>query len=428
MGGTALHIGGDGGHRTDVDQRILEPAWQTTHWAEIAHSVNPGRQAASTAPLWIYKSSGATNHNYRFVEPFMAAASYEVGAGTAAASGGYAAGSGNYPNSGTGRFDAFIGDIQAHAAGKTSLSNGYAKANDLHYYWVQHINGAATSGTSGSQVMSGQQRADFHSADGTEVFRKFIETATNIPPSTASSQVSQYFDLYKYKNEPLAAAYTDGKEDPKNVAQVSGKKVSWDLPELEDGVLYTLVYYVKLADGLEGSLSYPVCETAVTLQGVNFTWPVGGYIAPSHGVEDAESGATLPVDSGTKGYTGMDGHQDNRDGAKSTAQIMGYSPDIQPVIKGLRGGTAASGRAKAIVDVENGALMRFQWQYKEESGAWVDIFGATSSQYTLSAMFKAGQTYELRCKITNPAGAVTYTEALKVEATAAAKGGSLQSK
>ena len=124
----------------------------------------------------------------------------------------------------------------------------------------------------------------------------------------------------------------------------------------------------------------------------------------------------------------MDGHREKRENDKSTSQYMSYSANVLPVITGLRTGTGVKGQSKAIVEVENGSLMRFQWQVKNEAGAWEDIFGATSSQYTLGYQFKAGQTYTLRCRITNPAGAATFTEGIEITAAATQKSAALQSK
>lgn len=92
----------------------------------------------------------------------------------------------------------------------------------------------------------------------------------------------------------------------------------------------------------------------------------------------------------------------------------------------IKTGKDASGRDKVYVDLSNGSYMRYQWQFKNAAGKWEDIFGANASHYTLGKQFALNQSYELRCKITNPAGKISYTEA--VEATRSMGSADLQSK
>ena len=55
------------------------------------------------------------------------------------------------------------------------------------------------------------------------------------------------------------------------------------------------------------------------------------------------------------------------------------------------------------------------------------FFGANGSHYSLGKQFALKQTYELRCKITNPAGKISYTEIIETQRTAEGSG-DLQSK
>ena len=193
---------------------------------------------------------------------------------------------------------------------------------------------------------------------------------------------------------------------------------------------------MKINGGLDPKGSYPgILGATVKYEfdqsSYNVTFPLG-YVSPGGGIETDDTPAGMTDADGTSagGFTGMDGHQDNRADAVGTVQSMGGQRDALPIIKGLKTGQGLNGRSKVMVEVENGGLMRYQWQYRVEKGqdVWEDIFGATASQYILSGKFAAGESYDLRCKIISPTGRVTMTEVITVTAAAAKTGGKLQSK
>lgn len=258
-----------------------------------------------------------------------------------------------------------------------------------------------------------------------------------LTPNTTSYDIVQVpgKSLYELKQ-------SDGGMDM-NVT-LTGSKFEWTWAgALKNDVLYSLSYYLQAKEGEAGlyydvlassSFNYKYTDSAGVEQSVSKVFPTA-YFAPNIG-ESVEKPGTVDQNTTTTaktdGYTGMDQHQNNRDSAKTTIQTMSYSPNVKPLIGTLRVGTANNGRAKAIVEVENGTLMTYQWQFLDETSEktdkWTDIFGATSSQYILSTKFKAGETYKLRCKISNPAGTVFLTDVLEVKATAAKKSVGLQSK
>lgn len=106
---------------------------------------------------------------------------------------------------------------------------------------------------------------------------------------------------------------------------------------------------------------------------------------------------------------------------------MGGAANVAPDVTGVKSGTDTSGRSKVQVNLTNGALMRYQWQFKNTLGEWEDIFGATGSHYTLGRQFAAGKEYELRARITNPAGSTSFSDSVKVTVEGSASAG-LQSK
>lgn len=271
--------------------------------------------------------------------------------------------------------------------------------------------------------ITGQDAIDAFAAFGAAV-AAFENPKINIQNNT------QAFSVYQMPGQPMFT-YTGPNQTE---AFLSGGNVRWEFPGgIESNELYTVSYYVKMADNLDPKLSYPVIlgstvDYEFDNQSYNITFPLA-YISPGGAIEKDDTAEGMTEAAGKDGFTGMDGHQENRDNAKTTVETMGYSPDSRPIGMTVKAGTAPSGRAKAIIEVENGSLMRFQWQVKTEAGAWEDIFGATSSQYTLNPnQFKAGKSYTLRCLVTNPAGTVTTSAELTITASAAAKSGSLQSK
>ena len=79
------------------------------------------------------------------------------------------------------------------------------------------------------------------------------------------------------------------------------------------------------------------------------------------------------------------------------------------------------------MELTNGSKMRYQWQFKNAAGEWEDIFGATGSHYSLGKQFAKGEEYELRAKITNPAGKLSFTESISLSVAGKA-GSGLQSR
>lgn len=291
---------------------------------------------------------------------------------------------------------------------------------------------------SASKVNEEQYRRVNTLADANNFFNAFANASTasgGTESAVADIKLSKYYEVHQVAGKPLLETWsTEVGRNP--TATYSGGAIDWDLDAPQNGTTY-LVFYVKMADGLDQSMSYPLFDKAVLRYQMSLTGGSGisytidfpmAYISPGGGTVESESPTTVDLGTGDRGYTGKDGHQDNRENAKSTVEAMPYSADVKPLLKGVKASKAANGRTKVIAEVENGNLMRYQWQWKNAAGEWEDIFGATSSQYTLSAKFKAGETYELRCKITNPAGNVTLTEVIAVTATAANTAGKLQSK
>ena len=146
------------------------------------------------------------------------------------------------------------------------------------------------------------------------------------------------------------------------------------------------------------------------------------YISPDNGEkveagqgEESSPGSTIPISTGK---TGAQGHQENRDLKDSPgSDWAGGIRDIDPGVTGVKTGKDASGREKVFVELKSGATMRFQWQFKNAAGEWEDIFGANASHYTLGRQFALKQTYQLRCKITNQAGKITYTDVIEAMRT-----------
>lgn len=281
----------------------------------------------------------------------------------------------------------------------------------------------------------------------TTVFNDFVDRIVKMGEGTrVDASLSKLFNVYQMPGKPLFEI--DG-VDAGNRVSYNGKNIDWDLDATQiplNGIT-TLSFYVKVdKSAAQEGLSYSILDTAQiksfgrfyhdtenpgpVLKKVNLLkkFPPA-YVKPLSGVIEQESSeADVTSDAPSGGYTGGDGHQDNRESANSTKNYMGSVLDVTPDISGLEIGTGLSGRSKAIVKVANGANMRYQWQVKNDSGEWEDIFGATSSQYTLSSKFAAGKEYELRCRITNAAGKITFTDSIKVTAEAATKGAGLQSK
>ena len=272
---------------------------------------------------------------------------------------------------------------------------------------------------------------------------------------TISLNTSAY-ELYSYPGQPMYK--TTGTAGQK--VQIKGGSIAWDMnggiPLTKEN---TLTFYVKMKDGLDQSISYPVLNDAgFSCYGpfpdadnpggrhpnggwpdrlIETVWPKA-YVAPGGEITEGDPGMIEGGDLGGSGSgsgsgaskpsTGAQGHQANREGAASTASYVSSQVNATPNIKGLSVDTGLSGRAKAVVTVENSVNMRFQWQVKNDAGEWEDIFGATSSQYTLSSRFVAGKEYELRCKIINGASRIFHSDAIKVTATQANKSEGLQSR
>lgn len=457
-------FGSDGGHRPDwantmstqAGESVLD-AWDSmsgTNATFLGGLGNESRPDLNYPTYWRNSVSNASNvglegnnDNYRVVEPFMAAASRAVRQNQV----------GGYPTTGTyvrSWMTATPGPVYASEfrpavdtqTGEGIYSNGTSETNNTHYFWIQHIGNDADLATNAAlsstyipnndnywashttisaddAAMTNTQRSGYDSYNGQTIFKEFIEAATATDPITAQTALTQYYDLYQMPGHPLIkASAADGSATVQPT--VKGKAINWDIGSLENGVLYTLEFYIKMADGLDASLSYPISDTIVTDGATRMTFPQN-YISPAGKIEEGTGDPVTNTGDKTSGY---DGHQENRENAKSTTEYTSYTANITPIIKGVKVGTGVKGRVKAIVEVDNGSYMRYQWQVKNESGNWEDVFGATSSQYTLGYQFKAGENYELRCKITNPAGGVTFSDTISITAVAQSMSEELQSK
>lgn len=100
-------------------------------------------------------------------------------------------------------------------------------------------------------------------AETQHVFHDFAVSATgDITGSlTGRTSLSDVYDLYQMPGHPLLELTASDGSDAGRASAV-GNRVQWQLSKMESGVLYTLVYYVKLADALDDSLHYPVFDSS----------------------------------------------------------------------------------------------------------------------------------------------------------------------
>ena len=267
-----------------------------------------------------------------------------------------------------------------------------------------------------------------------------------IPPILARNAVAnitlgENVELYHYPGKPLM----DASSSDKNILfdiKSGGGSIVWAMNGLtanETGVpnqgTNTLVFYVKFdrknADGdlwysimKDCTFSYTNSEGKSVAKGI----PKAYISAVGETKQDANAEALHEVGStGVVSTTGAEQHQDNR---KST-QLISEQPsafDLAPNIVGLKTVNTTDGKVKVIVEVSNFTNMRFQWQFKNETGTWEDILGANASHYTLGKKFRIGKEYELRCKITNGVRNVFYSDVLTVKPGKANKDEGLQSR
>lgn len=278
-----------------------------------------------------------------------------------------------------------------------------------------------------------------------EFVRKIISIGEN---ARADISLNEHFSVYQMKGEPLFDT---------NVGSVSynGGSIVWD----HEGAgvpltgLYYLSFYVKADQkNMVNGLYYSPLESAFyTVTGPFKTaanphpdpltgeYPIStiskdwekNYVDPDgHIKSDTPPNLSdYEVDVTQLSATGADQHQQNRKDGETTRNFTsGSLLELKPEITSLESGIGLKGRTKVILKLNNGSHMKFQWQVKNDNGEWEDIFGATASQYTLGSQFKAGREYELRCKITNGAGSIFYSDVLKTTATAGTKSEGLQSK
>lgn len=286
------------------------------------------------------------------------------------------------------------------------------------------------------------------------VFEDYVNSILRLGQGTyVAGNLNSMFSFYQWSGEPMFKIEGVGAEN----STISSTKNSFNW-ELKDEIpltgAITLTFYVKIdRRNAEEGMFYNVLDNATLHsfgafyhQGDNPVPPyrdidmakpfpkayltLGGEIdnesGPGGGVGGSSGGGGSDGDSSSSGsgMTGAEGHQQNRTDSSLTL-ISGAVSNATPNITDIGSGVdSATGRTKVFVTLSNGSYMRYQWQYKNSSGEWVDIFGATGSHYTLGSQFTSGQEYELRCAITNPNGDVTHTDAIKV--TAGKEGEELQ--
>lgn len=284
----------------------------------------------------------------------------------------------------------------------------------------------------------------------TTVFNQFVDQIIKLGEGTkVDAALNGLFNVYQMPGEPLFTV--DGRAAVAGEVSNTKSSFTWNLlNEIPLGGRTTLSFYVKVdMKSAQPGMFYSILDSAVLTSYGRFyhegdnPGPVlrkidlaksfsPAYVNPIAGTIDQESAegdvTSDALDGINLGTTGAQGHQQNRKDGESTRNYTSALTNAAPKITGLSVGTGLSGKPKAIVNVENSSYMRFQWQYKDEDGEWKNIFGATSSQYTLGGTFVAGTEYELRCRITNDAGSVFYTDVLKITAASATKSEGLQSK
>lgn len=285
--------------------------------------------------------------------------------------------------------------------------------------------------------------------DAMRFFKQFATASGSTGGTTgalADVKLSAYYNVYQMPGKPTLHTWsTDASTSP--TATYTGGRINWDLGALKDGSSY-LEFYVKMAEGLDESLYYPLFDRASlsytmsnTGSGNSYTidFPMA-YVSGKGSIKTDEGnlvgngalngGGGTSGDGGAgasgAGVSGGQQHQQNREMASnaSMSSFVGGGEDIRPDIQSAKAGAGANGRSKVSIELANGAKMRYQWQFKNATGEWEDIFGANGSHYTLGKQFTAGKEYELRCKITNPAGNVFYGDVVKL--TMKKGGGSLQ--
>lgn len=272
-----------------------------------------------------------------------------------------------------------------------------------------------------------------------DVFKSFVDQIVKMGQGTkVDAKLGSYFDVYQMPGKPLFEV--DGAMATSAEVIYSGGNINWRLiNEIPLMGITTLSFYVKMDSSKANSaLHYTVLEKAVLTSTGPFFHAIDNPMAPFKDIfitkafsevfvnpgGDIQQGSTekdVTSDASKEavGFSGYDNHQQARKDLATTREYTSGLVDVAPDIKAVKAATAANGRAKAVVEVANSANMLFQWQVQDETtGEWTDVFGATSSQYTLSSVFKVGETYKLRCKITNPVGKVSYSDVIEVKATA----------
>lgn len=339
----------------------------------------------------------------------------------------------------------------------SSPSNGYDHSDNVHYFWIQHINGITPAVNTSTRkpnleygdnselgymplllatqynrqlqhpTMTNQDRVNYGSMDGIEVFKQFSIAAVNpLVQESANVTISDAFNLATYKNHPMIKISASDGTDPGSFTRSGKNYIEWTLPDMEDGITYKLEFFVKINDKamLDTDLYYSVSTLTFVVDGVTLA-SQEVFINPSTGESKAGEGAAQggSASGSAEGTTvsnpsGAEGHQANRQAAADTRNYTGPGMgDAVPGIKEIKSGTSSvSGKTTVSVNVENGSWMLYQWQYRDENGEWSNIFGAISSQHTITPnkTFVKGEEYELRCRITNRNGRAFYSDSIKV--------------
>lgn len=336
-------------------------------------------------------------------------------------------------------------------------SSKYADVNNFY---------AANATITGENVQANYQ----HAKNASEMSDHLQTIAASIAADAfveakVVGQFSSAFQPYQMPGLPLVEVTSeDGEHNKAGKVAVTADGVEWVFNTLSPEASYSCVFYVKMRDGLDAGLQHLIFDsfhlryTAKDGE-INEKILANAYSIPSQNTSTPDVPAPDVTPDGNASEEGSASGDANtvvppnaaanndRTVSRVAASASDYSDEktarqkdedddgsrlytnaagnIAPRIVDLRTGTTDSGRVKVIVELENGRYLRYQWQELVEGtpDGWADIFGATGSQYVLGGRFRPGRTYMMRCRITNPAGVVSYTATIEVTAAGGTNSG-----
>lgn len=411
--------GRHGGHRSDWTGCFTNAATSYQWLNSYATWQGPNPTLVDGGKYWEFQNPYSTG-NFRVVEPFMVAVSYAItsGYGTGAHSSISPTSPLTWTSTGVSVFGNAI-DRMITDNGGGALTQTTAKQDKAtHFFWVQHI-GSSPLPTGTTQIPSGDglmndERLALGSESGTEVFKKFVEAATDTGTAIATGTLQSGFTVTKVPGYPLYTLSASDGSDP-GTATVSGTSISWK-PTLTPDIEYSLVYYVKADSTVNLNSFLNVVDMSISFtQGTNTStarFP-SIYVKVDTGETKTDKEAEITTIE--------------KEAEKTTTKLMpivgGQGTLLSravPEINGVSSKKLTNGRTQVTCDVKNGSDFCYQWQYKDTADKWIDITGANSSTYTLGRPLVVGKTYELRCVVSNSRGTKVISEVIKATYTKSA--------